>query len=122
MIHTLVRSTYLSTLELIGYPQRLLRRIQREGLTLLLNLHRISPEPNDFYPPLHPRDFEALVRFFLGQLHITTLAGLAALKPHEPAVVFSFDDGFLDFVEYAMPILAKYNIVANLNIIPECQK
>lgn len=31
-------------------------------------------------------------------------------------VVFSFDDGLLDFYEYVFPILKKYNIKATLNV------
>ena len=33
-------------------------------------------------------------------------------------VVLSFDDGYQDFVEYAMPIMARHGVRANLNIIP----
>ena len=33
---------------------------------------------------------------------------------------YLFDDGFYDFLKYAMPILQKYNIQVNQNIILKC--
>jgi len=35
-----------------------------------------------------------------------------------PAVVLSFDDGYQDFVEYAMPVLAKHGVKVNFNVCP----
>jgi peptidoglycan/xylan/chitin deacetylase (PgdA/CDA1 family) len=37
-----------------------------------------------------------------------------------PLAVLSFDDGYHDFVEYAMPLLHKHGLRANQNIIPAC--
>lgn len=35
-------------------------------------------------------------------------------------MILSFDDGFKDFVEYAMPLLAKHRIAVNHNVIGNC--
>jgi peptidoglycan/xylan/chitin deacetylase (PgdA/CDA1 family) len=36
-----------------------------------------------------------------------------------PQVIFSFDDGYRDFVDYAVPILADLGVSANYNVIVE---
>jgi peptidoglycan/xylan/chitin deacetylase (PgdA/CDA1 family) len=38
----------------------------------------------------------------------------------KPKMVISFDDGYADFVDYALPILDELNIPSNQNIIPYC--
>jgi peptidoglycan/xylan/chitin deacetylase (PgdA/CDA1 family) len=83
-------------------------------------VHKISPYPNPFLNPLHPNDFETLVRFLLKHFNVTTLKDIDGQKSKKPIAVLSFDDGYYDFVEYAMPILKKYNVRVNQNIIPIC--
>lgn len=84
----------------------------------MLNLHRVSPEPNDFYPPLHPRLLEQLVVFLARHFWLPTFGDdVWARVQDRPVAILSFDDGFHDFVEYAVPILEEHNIRANLNVI-----
>ena len=35
-------------------------------------------------------------------------------------MILSFDDGYKDFIDYAVPILEKYNVRVNQNVIPYC--
>jgi peptidoglycan/xylan/chitin deacetylase (PgdA/CDA1 family) len=37
-----------------------------------------------------------------------------------PLVILSFDDGYRDFIEYAMPILDRFDLRVNQNVIPSC--
>jgi hypothetical protein len=43
---------------------------------LILNLHRVSPVRNDFWPPLDPDMFEGLLRFLESRCRFTTFARL----------------------------------------------
>jgi peptidoglycan/xylan/chitin deacetylase (PgdA/CDA1 family) len=97
----------------------LLRAIRRSrGEVLVLNLHRVSPDPNPFWPPLVPDAFEALIAFLDRTCDVLTFEELASgQRSDRLRVVLSFDDGCRDFSEYVVPILARYRMRANLNVI-----
>jgi peptidoglycan/xylan/chitin deacetylase (PgdA/CDA1 family) len=97
----------------------LLREIRRSrGEVVVLNLHRVSPDPNPFWPPLAPDAFQALVAYLDRTCDVLTFAELArGRRSDRLKVVLSFDDGCRDFVEYAVPILSQYGLRANLNVI-----
>lgn len=102
----------------LGYARYLQKRIQKQALVPILSLHRVSPQGNAFWPPLHPTLFEDLIRYLKCRFEIVTLHELAEIKSKKPLLVLSFDDGYYDFIEYAMPLLKKYRIRVNQNIIP----
>lgn len=37
-----------------------------------------------------------------------------------PLLILSFDDGYYDFMEYALPVLRKYKVTANHNLVIDC--
>ena len=87
----------------------------------ILNLHRVSTEINLFYPPLQPKLFEELLKFILKNFNIITFNEIQEYKNHsKPSLILSFDDGFKDFIDYAVPIMDKYNVKSNQNVIPTC--
>ena len=85
----------------------------------ILNFHRLGPPDGSAYAPLDARLFERLLVWLKRHFEITTFARLA--EPAErPRAILSFDDGYRDFVEVAMPILARHHVAANLNVVPRC--
>ncbi|MEJ7785289.1 MAG: polysaccharide deacetylase family protein [Solirubrobacteraceae bacterium] len=98
---------------------RLCARIRaKRDEVLVLNLHRVTPESNPFWPPVTPEAFRSLASFVRTNCDTVLFCELAeARSDRRPLVVLSFDDGFRDFVEYAMPILDEYGLVANQNVI-----
>jgi peptidoglycan/xylan/chitin deacetylase (PgdA/CDA1 family) len=117
----LARRAYFSGLRATGAGARARRRLAGEGRLVILNLHRVSPEGSRHWPPLHPRLFEDMVRFLRRNARPVTFGDLPAegLQANDrPLVILSFDDGYKDFVEYAMPILSRSRIRVNHNIIP----
>lgn len=105
-----------------GLPRLLTARRAREGALLVLSLHGVSERSNPFWPHLHPADFEALVRFLVRHSVLTTFGELPRVRipSDRPLVILSFDDGYLDFFETAMPILERYGVRVNHNLIGEC--
>lgn len=97
-----------------------MRSLQRRGRFVVLNLHRVSPHPDPFWPPLHPELFRELLVFLKDKFEILPLEQVTERRTQKPVAVLSFDDGYYDFLEYAVPLLDKFDVQANMNIIPQC--
>jgi peptidoglycan/xylan/chitin deacetylase (PgdA/CDA1 family) len=118
--HRAFKSSYFRALALARVDRLLAQVRARRGEVLVLNLHKVSPMTNPFWPPLPPESFEALLAQLAPACRLTTFGELAALGPGGPVrLVLSFDDGFRDFVDYAMPILERHGVRANQNVIVE---
>ena len=89
---------------------------------ILLNLHSISPDTRSLASPLSPEAFKALAGWLARHFRVTTVRGIASSSNDDrrPFAVLSFDDGYRDFLDYAMPILDSYGLRANQNIVPGC--
>jgi len=98
---------------------RLLRAIRRRrGEVVILNLHRVSPDPSPYWPPLTPDAFRALVSYLVETCDVLTFEDLVGGRRSDRLrVVLSFDDGCRDFLEYVVPILAQFGLRSNLNVI-----
>ena len=100
--------------------RRRLRRLARGAGLIVLNLHNVAPARTRFTRPVPPEVFDELVGWLKRECRVTTFAGLGELPSNtdRPAAVLSFDDGYRDFVEYAMPILERHSVGANQNVVP----
>ncbi len=112
-------------LKLASNPIRLRSRIHRLAATNLitvLNLHKVSTRDNDFstWPPLDTKLFEALIIYLKHHYHITTFSKLLDASIDKPKIILSFDDGYKNFIEYAVPILEKHKVTVNQNVLPGC--
>jgi peptidoglycan/xylan/chitin deacetylase (PgdA/CDA1 family) len=94
-------------------------RIAEAGKSIILNLHRVANCDRSAYRALDPTIFEELLVFLQKDFHIVPLDALDE-QTRRPKVVLSFDDGYRDFIETAAPILDKFRIRANQNVIPRC--
>ncbi|MBO8240320.1 polysaccharide deacetylase family protein [Prochlorococcus marinus XMU1412] len=103
-----------------------LKKIKAKRYLTILNLHRVDNNDKSAYPPLNPKIFESLIQFLLKNYEFTSFLELEKDKfdkkklPSKPKVILSFDDGYKDFINIAHPILLKYGIRSNQNIIPSC--
>jgi len=101
--------------------RRKLKAIKEAGALTILSLHRVSEDDGSAYRPLKPKLFEELLTFLTANFEIITFADMATPSLSDrPKVILSFDDGYKDFIDVAVPILEKYKIFVNQNIIPEC--
>jgi peptidoglycan/xylan/chitin deacetylase (PgdA/CDA1 family) len=103
-----------------GAPFILRSYKQRNQLATILCLHRVSDEESLTFPPFKIKDFERLLQYIDKHYHVVTIEMLSKSDGGKPALVLSFDDGFLDFYENALPLLKKYGIPCNLNVVTKC--
>ncbi len=115
-IRSQAKSVFFRLLRQTKHDERLKGGISTRDNTLVLNLHRVSPDANPFWTPMHPRLFDELLAYLAKSFVVTSLEGLNDLKSDVPAVVLSFDDGYKDFVEYAMPVMHRHKVKANINV------
>lgn len=99
-----------------------LLRVSKKGMLTILSLHRVSPEKDYFWQPLHPEKFEELLRYVKANYEVIYFGYLKQLpsSKQKPYLILSFDDGYYDFYEHALPLLVKYKLPSNHNIVNEC--
>lgn len=94
----------------------------RNALTIL-NFHRVHKADGSAYRPLCPELFDQLLCFITRHFEVITFSELSDLSvkgAKKPLLIITFDDGYKDFFTVAVPLLKKYGIRVNQNIIPEC--
>ena len=99
-------------------------RSQKKTSVTVLSLHRISPENDFFWNPMKPDTFRSLLIYLKKNYHVIRFNDIPDIlkkgAPSKPYAVISFDDGYYDFYEYAMPLLLQYKLPANHNIVNAC--
>jgi peptidoglycan/xylan/chitin deacetylase (PgdA/CDA1 family) len=86
--------------------------------------HRVSPERDPLWDPLAPEKFDSIIRFIsknyeVVQLETAILHEQPAKTNKQPAAIV-FDDGYRDFIHYALPILKKHNCPCSMYVITDC--
>ena len=92
----------------------------KNNIVTILNLHRVSPDTGSAYKAICPAFFDKLISYLTKEFHICLFGDFEKIKTKKPKLILSFDDGYKDFIDYAVPILEKYNIRVNQNVIPYC--
>lgn len=116
-----LRNLILNTFHSIGVSSAL--RSKKQNQVTVLSLHRISAERNSFWNPIQPHTFEALLKYVKKHYTVVNFSELqeaSIQKPKKPLLILSFDDGYYDFYEYALPLLVKHGLTANHNIVNVC--
>jgi len=86
--------------------------------------HRVSDETDPFWPPMPTDLFESVIAHILKNHCVVQLEdylgnGKFAKNGKTPATI-SFDDGYKDNIEYAVPILDKYKCPASFYVVTDC--
>ena len=112
---------------LLGSNLRIRYRMKKIGdkkVLTILNLHRVCRDDGSSDKPVEPAIFEELLRFLVKNFTLTTFGDLVesnlTKEFGKPLLIISFDDGYKDFIDVTVPILFKYKIKVNQNLIPEC--
>lgn len=95
-------------------------KLVKNNVVTVLNLHRVSPDTGSAYKAICPLFFDKLLGYLTKEFHICLFGNFERIKTQKPKLILSFDDGYKDFIDYAVPILEKHNVRVNQNIIPYC--
>lgn len=90
----------------------------------ILCYHRVGTEGIPIYSRLHPKKFEAQMRYLQGRYRLVSLKQLCQelldARPVPPTLAITFDDGYRDLYSFAFPVLQKYQIPATVYLIANC--
>jgi peptidoglycan/xylan/chitin deacetylase (PgdA/CDA1 family) len=91
----------------------------------ILLFHRVFPHRDRLWDPLSPERFEEVIKFCLKQFNVVLLEDFILNKPTPPKngkkiCAICFDDGYKDFLNYALPILKKYKAPSSMYIVTDC--
>ena len=115
-----MRTQALAVVESVGVA-RILRRllVSRREVTIL-TFHRVSDERDDLWPPMPVQVFERMMGVLAREAKVVPVESLSAVDsyPDKPLVCLSFDDGYMDFFENALPIIRRYGLPCHHNVCP----
>ena len=77
--------------------------------------HRVNEIKDEFWPPMRPKTFEYLIKSFSKKYHIVNLEDYLMGEydkkiNHKKIASIVFDDGYKDFINYALPILKSFKL------------
>ncbi len=87
--------------------------------------HRISPEKDPLWEPIPPAKFDTIIAQIkkghtIISLEELLLANASDKQTSKPYAAITFDDGYKDFLEYALPVLKKHKVPASMYVITDC--
>src|SRR5688572_13633718 len=86
--------------------------------------HRVNPVRDRLWDPMDPIHFRRVISYLKKHFDIFKLEDMI-LHPQEyakakkPLAAVVFDDGYRDFIDYAMPVLSELNTKASMYIITD---
>ena len=91
------------------------------GVTILC-FHRISSQYDYFWQPIYPETFRLMLESLVKEYQIIPISQIEnkSFRSTKPPLVLSFDDGYKDFIEEAIPVLHYYEAPSNHNIVIDC--
>ncbi len=85
--------------------------------------HRVSPDFDPLWPPMQPDLFAKIIRYLTGNFRVILLEDYlrdpSRYKNEKNIATISFDDGYLDNLEIAVPILKRYRCPASFYVVTD---
>jgi peptidoglycan/xylan/chitin deacetylase (PgdA/CDA1 family) len=87
---------------------------------VILTFHRVSDDVDEMWPPMPVASFRSLMEKLVKTFRIIDINKVTKLPDSSgpPFMAVTFDDGYSDFVENAVPILLDLGIPAVQNVCP----
>lgn len=120
-----IRNLVLPGIAVLGLEKLLLA--SKKKTCLVVNFHGVRSKTqttiNNRHLPV--AEFEKTIAYFSKNFNIVPLSALMDMRrsgnlPKQKTIALTFDDGYLNNFETALPILKKYNVPATYYIISKC--
>ena len=103
---------------------RLGRQFRDRNGTLILYGHRVADDDEAYFQGLPPRFFREQLAYLTRHYEVIALSTLvehieAGRQPPPHSVVLTFDDGFRDNVENALPILEEFGVPTTVFVVTQ---
>lgn len=83
----------------------------------ILLFHRVSEDPDPYWPPLSNKAFRRIINFFGDKYEFRPLSKLSgSLRDLRKSCIIVFDDGYKDFYENVIPFFNEKNIPVTMFI------
>jgi peptidoglycan/xylan/chitin deacetylase (PgdA/CDA1 family) len=85
--------------------------------------HRVHPQRDPLWDPMDPNLFEKCIKKIANNYEVVLLEDYLSqgeFKNHKKVASILFDDGYLDNLDFAEPILSKYGIKASFYVVTDC--
>jgi len=95
----------------------------KKNITTFL-FHRVNTIQDPLWNPIHPDHFEQIIIYLKKHFEFVALKDylLEDFIPltKKPLCAIGFDDGYRDFLEFALPILEKYDCPSSMYVVTDC--
>lgn len=91
--------------------------------------HRVNPSRDVLWDPMSVSNFEKCIKHIASEYEVLRFEDILSLsnnfktkiyKNNKQLATITFDDGYKDNIEYAAPILKKYQVNASFYIVTSC--
>ena len=88
-------------------------------------LHRVNPQRDKLWDPMSVELFDKCIRYISRKYEVIPFEELAFSDTYKnnhkkKIATIMFDDGYKDNIDFAAPILRKYNVKASFYVVTEC--
>jgi glycosyltransferase involved in cell wall biosynthesis len=96
----------------------------KKNVTTFL-FHRVNVTRDPLWNPIHPQHFEQIILYLKKHFEFVQLEEYLMDENYRPATskplcTIGFDDGYRDFMEYALPILIKHQCPSSMYVVSDC--
>jgi peptidoglycan/xylan/chitin deacetylase (PgdA/CDA1 family) len=86
--------------------------------------HRVNPQRDNLWDPMDVKLFEKCIKYISTHYRVELFEKIVfseeAMNSKNKYASIMFDDGYKDNIDYALPILEKYNIKASFYVVTDC--
>jgi len=95
----------------------------KKNTAAIFLFHRVSPQRDPMWDPMDPALFEKCLAYIRKNFTVCTLDAVIADPTHKgtkPKAAVTFDDGYRDFIDHALPLLDQYKVPASMFVTTGC--
>lgn len=114
-----MKKVAINALQFIHFHKWLYQYVKFSKAITVLSFHRVNDFEDPAWPALKTENYKALLNYVLKNYSVIDLSETET-KTRKPKLVISFDDGYYDFMENALPVLQKMKLPSNMCIVTNC--